>query len=251
MARIVRCPSCGAAHRVVSGQTQLRCDYCRTVVRADLTVSVEEWFSAAPLDRSLSLAIATHEMRRVGVTDFDVVVEGVRCQALWQIVSTDGEEHRLAATAPEHPLLAQLGIPSVSFAPRDRSQWEQPLPELRCGREEAEAAALASFSDPDPSVQAARLFWFCYHPLRIRVGHSELQGLHVPGDERIWLESLPLDARRRPANSSLLWRYAAYASLAFVLGAAIADGWQRAFAVGGACALATLLWSGPLKERRP
>jgi hypothetical protein len=210
MARIVRCPSCAAMHRVLASQTQLLCDYCRSWIRCEQLVHVEELCLAGHPDRVLSERITREWLARQGVHQVRLHGAHAGMYALWHISSEAGEEIFLPATAESNPLLRKLqpsAAPMVEMSQRDPSL--EP-PELTLERGDAEQAALAAFADKDPKLSTIRLLWLPYFSFQAECIGGGAAAVHLLGSERPLLEPLPDRARALPAVPALLGGFGAF-----------------------------------------
>ncbi len=250
MARLVACPQCGSTHRSVAEQTRFTCDYCQNLVVVDRRIRVEEFVVPARVDVAQARAWAQRWLEAQGVVRPQVVTQTPTQVPYWHVSSGGGEEATLPAVELDSTLLRRLSLPALPVVARDqtRGAFDQ-LPVPTVTREEAEATALASFRETDPSVVGMRLVWIPVVPLRARANGDEIQGFFLCGTDKVMFEPIPASARCRPGEPTRLMTYASFAVLALVMGMSVAGFWPRALGEGGLVALALVAWTA--WDRRP
>jgi hypothetical protein len=245
MSRRIVCAQCGAPHRLASPQTRFRCDYCQALIELTPQLSCEVWQLGAIPSASDCQAAALRWLQEQEIGAARVRVDTPQWATHWQIFSDAGEEFRADASRFAHPLLAQLSLPA---GPRVESN--QPLPEPRIARDEAERAALAGFRAAEATISQVRLLHQPVVPLQIELRGGTVAALYQAADERLVVEALPDSARRRQPEPRLLIAYAAYTSLCLLLGMLLANPLGRLSALAVALAAAMLTWPRIRREAR-
>lgn len=213
----------------MAGQTRLQCSYCTGVIELGGRPRREDWVVPQLPSASEARASALRWLREVGVYRSRLHVGRPRRLPWWQVVSEAGEEW-LGCAAPEpSPLLRALRLPISPMVPRAsfHPRGADPLPEPALGERAALDAARASFRDAGSPLRTARLLWLALVPLELHVqGGEVVEGVYLPGADKVVFAPLPAHARRPPARPRLLRLYAAYCAAAWLLGVlAPGPGW--------------------------
>lgn len=252
MATLVRCVHCGAPHRVVSSRERFVCSYCQGSNRLESGLQFEELVCPLRCSATRVENAVQRDLQLRGLAELPVRVEASRFVPVWQFVSAEGEEFLLPAGMRDHPITASLRPPASPLMSREDPALGNPeglplAPEL--SRQEAEAAALATFEHPEAPIECIRLLWYAITPVRVSTRVGELDGLFLEGAEKLVLEAVPPAARDEPLRAELLVSLLAYFAATIAVGAASESWPARILAVGG-CVLAAWFWFRKLLPRR-
>jgi hypothetical protein len=251
VARIVACPHCGAPHRTVGAQTEITCDYCRSLVIVARDLTVEELVVPAAADRQLAYEAAAAWLQNEGVQVQRIVPGEARFCPLWVVSGQSGEEHHLPARDDAPALLHSLRLPAMPLVTRGqaRAKGLEPLPEATISRADAEAAALATFRDAAPAVETVRLLWLPLVELTAFTAAGPVPGVYVAGAERLLFAPFPVGATDPPVDRSRLTLYGSFVAASWLAGVVTASPWVRGWveaALGGTL----LLWLVAMERRR-
>ena len=245
VARLVSCPQCAAPYRVVGGETRFRCDYCRSLVEIREHPQVEELVITAPLppESEVRRRLRIH-LQQQGARGVRTDVDAGRYIPFWHLISRGGEELVVAAAEIHPPFASGFVLPAAPMETRDHPLCPEPIPpEVRTVEpEQAEAAALATFRDRDPTLSLRRLVWVPAVPITVSGRGWQEQGWFLPGPDRILLSALPEAARRIPVDRDRLIAYGVIAAIALSAGIAVGGIWPRLIVEIGVLAAAWLAW---------
>jgi hypothetical protein len=210
-------------------QTEITCDYCRSLVVVTRDLTVDELVAPVAPDRQLAYEAATRWLRNEGVQVERLLTREGRFCPVWVLSAQSGEEHQLPARADDPPLLQSLRLPAVPLVARNRQQARvfEPLPEPTVSREEAESAALAAFRDGAAAVQTVRLLWLPIVELIVSTPAGDVDGLYVAGADRLLFAPFPVGATDPPIDTPRVVLYAAFLAVAWLAGAVTDSPWSR------------------------
>ncbi len=195
MAVLVRCNHCGAPHRVVAAGERFRCDYCRGWNYLQGSTGSEELVCPTRTSSSRIRESVLRDLRERGLSCRTLRLEDRISLPLWQLVSQQGEELLLPGALLEEAAISGMQAPALELVPRDDPRAAAitiAATEPEISREQAEATALASFQEPDSTLQTVRLIWLSLVPVRISFSSGTVhQGFYLDGADRVLLGSLP------------------------------------------------------------
>jgi len=193
------------------------------------------------------------DLRCQGARGVRIEVDAPRYVPFWHLISRGGEEHVLAAAQVDPPFAAGFVLPAAPMDTREHPLAPEPEPAepVTVEAAAADAAALATFRDRDPTVATRRLVWVPAVPITASAEAWQQRGWFLPGPDRLLLSSLPDTLTRGPVDRPRLVAFVAFAGLALLLGWWVRDPVARLVTEGLALGLAWLGWKlrfGPVRR---
>ncbi len=220
MSEVVSCSRCGAPHRSGAGVTRFECDFCGATIQCDGAPPYEELVCPVPVDRRR----CTEDLKRAllgrGLADATFSLGRIRWIAVWQAISSEGEEVLRMADRSESPLDARLGLPGLTLIDRHGSEVEDPEnspPRAALDAREAAAAARLCFAGADREASHLRLIWFRVIDVTVESVDFRQRGLYVVGADRVFLPEVFPTSPSGPIHGAVLLRFLAFTLVAFGL----------------------------------
>ncbi len=223
MAVLVRCNHCGAPHRVVAADERFRCDYCRGWNYLQGSAGSEELVCPTTTSSSRIKESVLRHLRQRGLSCRALQLEERISLPLWQLVSQQGEELLLPAALLDEAAISGMQAPALQLVARDDPRAAGSViasSALEISREQAEETALASFQEPDSTLQTVRLIWLSLVPVRLSFQSGTVhRGFYLDGADRVLLGSLPAAAGDESLRMELALGLAGFFLLCLAVGA--------------------------------
>jgi hypothetical protein len=213
---------------VVAAGERFRCDYCRGWNYLQGTIGREELVCPTTTSASRVRESVLRHLQQRGLSCLSLQLEERVSLPLWQLVSQQGEELLLPAALLDETAISGMQAPALELVSRDDPRAAggaiSASATLQISREQAEATALASFQEPDSTLETVRLIWLSLVPVRLTFRNGIVhRGFYLDGADRVLLGSLPDSAADESLRVELAVGLAGFFLLCLVLGSLCRD----------------------------